>query len=130
MPCGRCCSQGQGESGNLIASASRVNTKLFPPFPQSTRVISFQFSGVSSHHKLNWAAKSQGNRNGKGVGRRGRPSFGAYFKSRFCGLEAQALYQGAVCGDNNDSDEADESQDSEDGDENNDDDADADSVWP
>lgn len=101
-----------------------------PLLPQSTRVISFQFSGVSSHHKLNWAAKSQGNRNGKGVGRRGRPSFGAYFKSRFCGLEAQALYQGAVCGDNNDSDEADESQDSEDGDENNDDDADADSVWP
>lgn len=42
-------------------------------------------------------------------------------KSCFCGLEARSLYQGAVCGDNNENDEDYESQDGDDGDKNNDD---------
>lgn len=80
-----------------MSLASRVKMKLFFS-PQSTRVISFQFSRVSSHHKLNWAAKSQSNKIGEVAGRWRRKSFGANQRKKcFCALEAQSLYKGVVC---------------------------------
>lgn len=93
-----------------MSSALRVKMKLFFS-PQSTPVISFQFSRVSSHQKLNWVAKSQSNRNGKVVGRERKKVLELIKAKCFCVLEVQALCKGAVCDDNHENGEEDEDND-------------------